>query len=237
MRKIVTFFLSLIILTSCSKNREETLVTLKFTHNWNGTPITNQDFNNLKFTNENGEKVSIERLRYLVSNISLINSKNYNLVDVGENSGNLIAISMPPGDYNLSFTFGFTDEDNKDGVYQDLNSVNFNVPAMMGGGYHYMQFDGKYINSNNQEAPFNYHAIRAIDRSNPQNIITKDTSFPVDLGMIKITNDTTIEIQMNVAKWFSNKWNLNTWDTPLMPNYNAQIQMNTNGKSVFSIKK
>ena len=51
--------------SSCNNEEENISITLNFTHHWNGTAITNQDLNMLKFTNANGEKVSIENLRYL----------------------------------------------------------------------------------------------------------------------------------------------------------------------------
>jgi len=46
-----------------------------------------------------------------------------------------------------------------------------------------------------------------------------------------------MEIKMNIAEWYKNPntWDLNTLHAPLMPNYNAQKQMNQNGQSVFSI--
>lgn len=236
---LITFtFFSCDDKTDCCKNPEPINITLKFTHNWDGTPITNQDFNQLKFTNLNGEKLSIEKLRYVLSNISLINSKNYQLVDFVENSGTSITVSdLTDGNYNIKFRFGFSDDDNKDGLYQDLNSTSFNVPEMLGGGYHYMQFDGKYLDNNNQEAGFNYHAIRAVDRTNPNNLVFQDTSFEVDLGTISITKDTEIEIKMNVAEWFKNpnRWNLNELNTVLMPNFDAQNMMSANGESVFSL--
>ncbi|MEN8835123.1 MAG: hypothetical protein ABF311_00005, partial [Polaribacter sp.] len=67
--------------------------------------------------------------------------------------------------------------------------------------------------------------------------ILQDTSFEVDLGNIEITENTTIEIKMNVAEWFKNPntWNLNELNTVLMPNFDAQILMNENGQSVFSL--
>ena len=118
-----------------------------------------------------------------------------------------------------------------------LNSASFNVPAMLGGGYHYMQFDGKYKDTNNADANFNFHAIRAVDRSDPNNLIFKDTSFDVDLGAVQIGNNTVIEIKVNLAEWFKNPytWNLNELNTVLMPNFDAQILMSANGKSVFSL--
>ena len=42
---------------------------------------------------------------------------------------------------------------------------------------------------------------------------------------------------MNLAEWFKNPntWDLNAMSTMLMGNYNAQIRMNQNGQSVFSV--
>lgn len=231
----------------CCVNVKPAEITFKFNHNWNDTPVSNTDFNELKFVNENGQTLSITRLRYAVSNITLTRNgesfsfKDYNLVDVTNNKNLSIILSEPiaKNSYsNISFTFGFKDDDNIDGAYQDLNVANFSVPAMLGGGYHYMQFDGKYLDDNNQEAPFNYHAIRAANRNQAipwENL--PDTSFTVNLGEIEIKEDTTINININLAEWFKNPntWNLNELNTVLMPNFNAQKLMNANGKSVFSL--
>ena len=239
MKKLIAVILITIVLfSSCSNDDENSSVNLKFTHYWNDTEITNQDFNQLKFVNENGETVSIERLRYLISNINLVGNKSDNLIDVGENYGELITITdLSAGSQNISFRFGFADEDNIDGAYRELNTANFNVPGMLGGGYHFMQFDGKYLNDNNEEAGFNYHVIRAVNRSNPDNLIFQDTSFEVNLGTVEIKNNTTIEIRVNIAEWFKNPntWNLNELNTVLMPNFEAQKMMSANGKNVFSL--
>ena len=241
MKKIsALLFLVILLFCSCDKEEENISLTLKFTHNWNGVPVTNQDFNTFKFTTANGENISIERLRYLISNISLAeeSANNHFLIDVGKNAENLIPIKDVLSNNNkLTFTFGLTDSENIDGSYQDLNSVNFNVPGMLGGGYHYMQFDGKYKDTNNQDANFNYHVIRAVDTSDPTSLKFEDTSFTVDLGIIEIKNNTTIEISMNIAEWFTNPntWDLNVLNTVLMPNFEAQKQMSANGKTVFRV--
>lgn len=241
MKKIsALLFLVILLFCSCDKEEENISLTLKFTHNWNGVPVTNQDFNTFKFTTANGENISIERLRYLISNISLAeeSANNHFLIDVGKNAENLIPIKDVLSNNNkLTFTFGLRDSENIDGSYQDLNSVNFNVPGMLGGGYHYMQFDGKYKDTNNQDANFNYHVIRAVDTSDPTNLKFEDTSFTVDLGIIEIKNNTTIEISMNIAEWFTNPntWDLNVLNTVLMPNFEAQKQMSANGKTVFRV--
>jgi hypothetical protein len=236
--------ITLLLFTACTPEKEccvqpeQFEVNLNFTHNWDRLEFTKQDFNELKFTNANGERLSIEKLRYLVSNISLLDAKSHHLIDVGENTGTSISIpNLTEGSYVLSFRFGFSDEDNTDGAYQDLNSVSFNVPEMLGGGYHFMQFDGKYLDTNTEESGFNYHTIRAVDRTDPNNLEFEDTSFEVNLGTIKITNNTEIEIEVNLAEWFKNPntWNLNELNTVLMPNFEAQKMMSANGKSVFSL--
>ena len=242
-KKYCLLILILILVTRCSEEKEccvqpQFTITLNFTHHWNGLKITPQDFNELKFTNENGERLSIERLRYLVSNISLINGKNYHLIDVGENSGTSITIpELTDESYALSFRFGFSDEDNTDGAYQDLNSASFSVPGMLGGGYHFMQLDGKYVDNNNEASGFNYHMIKAVDKTDPDNLKFEDTSFEVNLGTIVVANTTEIEIKMNLAEWFKNPntWNLNELNTILMPNFEAQKMMRENGETVFSL--
>jgi hypothetical protein len=243
-KKSLLFIITLILFAACTPEKECCVqpkqfdVTLNFTHNWDRLEFTKQDFNELKFTNANGERLSIEKLRYLVSSISLLDAKNHHLIDVGENTGTSISIpNLTEGSYGLSFRFGFSDEDNTDGAYQDLNSVSFNVPEMLGGGYHFMQFDGKYLDTNTEESGFNYHTIRAVDRTDPNNLEFEDTSFEVNLGIVKITNTTEIEIEVNLAEWFKNPntWSLNELNSVLMPNFEAQRMMCANGKSVFSL--
>lgn len=239
MKKIIgSLFILVLLFSSCNNSEENISITLNFTQNWDAVPVTSDDFNVFKYTNANGEKISIERLRYLISNISLLRNTNHTLINIGENTGTQLTINnLTPGSYQIKFVFGFQDADNIEGIYQDLNSASFNVPAMLGGGYHFMQFDGKYKNSSNQDSNFNYHAIRAVDKTNPSNLIFEDTSFEVDLGTVIITNNAEIEIRMNIAEWFKNPtiWDLNELNTVLMPNFNAQKMMSENGKSVFSL--
>jgi hypothetical protein len=69
---LIFLYISIFIFSSCSSEDENINITLNFAHNWDGVTITSQDFDTLKFTNEHGEKLSIEKLRYLISNISLL---------------------------------------------------------------------------------------------------------------------------------------------------------------------
>ena len=249
--RIILLPIFILIITSCHQDNDDkidlTNTTFTFSHNWDGTSITNTDFNTIKFTNLNGERLSIERLRYLISNITFHESNGnttvldgYNLVDVTNNEN----LSFTPttfvksGTYsNVTFTFGFNNEDNLDN-YTDLNSASWNVPAILGGGYHYMQFDGKFINNEDEEQGFNYHAIRAVDNAGENPTFPKDTFITVNLGEITIKNNTTFNIEMNIAEWFKNRntWDLNALNQMLMPNSKAQIMIHENGQSVFSLE-
>ncbi len=254
MRSIYLFLiLALYSFTSCSDDNgdmqsESASTTLKFTHNWNGELVTSSDFNTVQYTNQNGEMLSIERLRYLISDITFTNADSediildvYNVVDVTNDNGLSYTptTEIPVGTYsNVSFTFGFDNEDNSEN-YLDLNSASFNVPDMLGGGYHYMQFDGKYLDSNSNEQGFNYHTIRAVDNPGMNPTFPQDTFFTVNLGQVVIDNNTVIEVEANLAEWFKspNLWDLNIYNTVLMPNSSAQIMMYENGQTVFSLSE
>ena len=249
-RFLIILCISLLI-NSCSDDKdvviEPVAITLNFSHAWEETEITSADFSDIKFTNANGEMLSIERLRYLISEVTLTHESgvvtvldNYTLVDVtnSENLSLTTSTDILPGNYtNISFRFGFSNDNNTDGIYLDLNTASFNVPSLLGGGYHYMQFDGKYLDTNNAEAAFNYHAIKAVNNTDPNNLTFQDTSFQVNLGAIIVGNNTNVNVQMDVYEWFStpNTWDLNVLNTVLMPNFNAQVLMNQNGASVFSL--
>ena len=251
MKQCLGLFLVVILsLTSCSEDNDDNEIpqastTFSFSHNWDDTPVSNINFNALNYFNTNGEILSIERLRYVISDITFTTSNNenivldiYNLVDVTNNNNLSFSpqTQIPTGTYSVSFTFGLDTEDNAEN-YLDLNSESFNVPDMLGGGYHYMQFDGKFINSNQEEQGFNYHAIRAVDDPGANPTFPQDTFFTVNLGMIEITDNIEIEVKMNIAEWFKNPnlWDLNDFSQMLMPNSTAQIMMYENGQNVFNL--
>jgi len=249
MKKIMTLLIfGIVVFYSCGEDNDdnqtpEVFTTFEFTHNWDGALTTNINFNAIQYTNENGDLLSIERLRYVVSDIIFSNDERtieldmYNLIDVTNKDMSFTPQqSIPPGSYNVSFTFGLDNEDNSENLI-DLNSESFNVPDNLGGGYHYMQLDGKFINSNMEEQGYNYHAIRAVDNPGPNPTFPQDTFFSVDLGTIAINNNTEIEVEMNIAEWFKtpNLWDLNVLNQMLMPNSSAQIFMYQNGPNVFSL--
>ena len=122
MKKIITVIIfSLFIFPSCEDDVVSSLpntnVSFNFTHNWDGILIDNSDFNEIKYFNENSNELSIEKLRYLISDITFYKEngetiiiEGYKLVDLSDNESLSYETSLeiPVGTYNnVSFTFGF----------------------------------------------------------------------------------------------------------------------------------
>ena len=234
--------------SSCSSETDsDTVVNLRFTHEWNNAVVTADDFGTIQYVNAFGNQLSIERLRYLISDLTItkpsgetIPLNNYHLIDLeNENTLNLTSNqSVETGTYaNVSFIFGFTNTANTDGAYPDLNSASWNVPPILGGGYHYMQLDGKFINNIENEAGYNFHAIRAADNPGPNPSFPQDTFFEVNLGPLTVSENNEIIISMDIAQWFKEPylWDLNLYNQMLMPNSTAQILMYENGQNVFHL--
>ncbi len=248
-KTLIAFTLiTLVTFLACDSDDKPTNVTttFQFSNDWDGITISTSDIENTLFTNENGEDITITRLRYIISDITFTKSngdtqiiEGYKLVDV--TNGDLqytLDTQIETGTYNVSFTYGLKDEDNLTGIYNDLNAAVFNVPlASLGGGYHYMQFDGKYSNETVTDAPFNYHNIRAVNPGATPTFPDQPTIINVNLGPVTITKNTTIEVKANIAEWFKNPntWDLNILNQVLMPNSEAQLLMNQNGQNVFSL--
>ncbi len=251
MKKIFSLIIMSLLVLNCSEDQDDNLtigpsmasVGFSFSHEWDGTLINSSNLQTETVTNEHGEVINMTRIRYLISRLELINENGdtylfdgYKFTDLEDETTydfEPANNSIPVGNYTLKFIWGFNETDNIDGAYPDLNSASWNWPAMLGGGYHFLQFDGMY-NVDTTPDPFNYHngTARVSDGVFEQNFAVID--LPTS---INITNDATIEVKMNIAEFFKNpnSWDLNVLNTPLMPNYDAQKMMQENVLSVFAI--
>lgn len=226
------------------QNEDPELVqaTLTFSQTWGNNEVTQDDFDTTVFTTEIGQQITFNRLRYLLSRIILTEASGdqvqltaYELIDLSDPSTLALptSIQLPAGNYSLSMVYGFNAEDNVDGGYTDLNEAIWNWPEMLGGGYHFMQFDGMYHVDTPNPSVFNYHNGTArVDTG-----IFEDNFVLVDFpGSIEIQENVAIDISMDISEWFKNPytWDLDVYNTPLMPNYEAQKLIQQNAASVFS---
>lgn len=220
-----------------------TKVTFEFSHLFNGAGITNADFNQFNYVTEQGDTLSLTKLRYLISDLRFYRQdgdsiliEGYQLVDVTAGTGFTLDpdLEIPHGNYvGLSFIWGLDETDNVDGAYPDLNAASWNWPAMLGGGYHFMQMEGMYLDGG-VAMPYAYHNGTARVSAG----VFEQNWFKVDLGMEALDKQyADITITFDIAEWYRNPhlWDLNVLNVNLMPNYDAQKMMNANGRTVFSL--
>ena len=249
MKRLFSLCLFLLLL-SCFEDKDDNLditnlatPSFKFTQNWDGTDVTINDLGTTQFTNAHGETLNISNLRYLISKIVFENAdgdifllNGYQLVNVSDPNTSLFSPegSLPEGLYTLKFVYGFNEMDNIDGAYPELNSASWNWPQMLGGGYHFLQMDGMYNVDSAIAAPYNYHhgTAKLSDTEFEQNFVNFEFN-----NSIFISSNTQIEIQFNLAELFKNPnlWDLNQYNSSLMPNYDAQKMMQQNAATAFSI--
>lgn len=221
-------------------------VTITFTHNFDGTGVTANDFNTIQYTNLFGNQMSISKLKYLISDVRFYKSNGdsvvvdgYKYVDLTNSSTLSYAIGNIGHDTytGMGFIIGFDENDNISNQYTDLNALSWNWPAGLGGGYHYMQLEGQYIDSTSATGNYTYHYGTAKDGSVSPAIFESNYTFAQIDGVTISGSAVNIEIKMNIAEWFKNPytWDLNVYSTTLMPNYNAQILMKQNAPTVFSL--
>ncbi|MEZ5147907.1 MAG: hypothetical protein R2759_12810 [Bacteroidales bacterium] len=118
-------------------------------------------------------------------------------------------------------------------------------PEFLGGGYHYMKLNGKWLPAG-QTSP-NY-SIRLLGRgqvyySYPDSITgTSDNQFNVSLPAsgFTILADETVEIQitMNVENWFNDPhiYDHDIYGGYIMQNQEAMEMVKQNGHNVFTIQ-
>jgi len=247
MKKIALIIITIILFIGCNSDDDNNTpinvdVLFNFTQNWDGANVSSGDFGATDYTTDFGHEINILRIRYLISRMVLHNSNgdsynvgDYNLVDMDDLTTFSFNpnVTVPEGTYTLSFVYGFNQADNIDGEYNDLNTALWNWPQMLGGGYHFMQFDGMYDVNTTVPKPFNYHngTAKVSDGVFEQNFVEFDLANNLVIGEGSI-----IEIKMNIAEWFKNpySWDLDAYNTSLMPNYDAQKLMQENAATVFS---
>lgn len=216
-------------------------VTIAFEHLVDGGPVTIGT--DTPYTNAAGNAYGVTLVRYFISDVTLTYADasehaapgaHYVDHDLAETQAYLLT-GVPEGDLAaISFTMGLTPALNVTGAFSDPPESLMEWPQMMGGGYHHMKFEGRYINSASEPFAFKVH-------SGP--LGGTDYSFPVELDATgrAIADGATLTVQMNLEEWFTNPntWDLNdyfTADHPgIMGDAAAQASLKENGLGVFTL--
>lgn len=251
--------LVLIALFSCKKDDVTpsdnpsggTDVEKAITFNFKAQVNQSSDYMNkgMIFQNAFGNQFGITKLRYLISDIVLHKTdgtsyviEGYHYIDMDD----LSTISFTPsekitsGTYeSVELVFGFTPENNISFQYPELNQIGWNWPDAIGGGYHFMQLEGNYINENNETTAYLTHLGPTIDQTTSETInndvrVVLPKTFTVSKGATQVS----VDIEMNIDQWYDNPntIDLNVFGAAIMGSFDAQIQFQENGENgVFKV--
>lgn len=219
-------------------------VLLKFVHQA-GNALISKGFRNgpWPYMNAAGNSFNVERLRYYVSSFVVEGpggEKTYDrvhFVDFEDPSTWEVKLTdLPPGHYqSIGFTFGLDDTHNVplDQVrYAGADPMSW--PPTMGGGYHYMQLEGWFLDASGVSTAFHTHTGRLVDGSG-----THPHDFPVVVVPhfdSQAGQQTSVEIIMDVNHWYDDPLiDLQDHTSNIMGNTVEQDRVQANGVNVFRV--
>ena len=237
---ILTVLLAM-ALVSCDKPNRYGNLSVGIDYSVNGMQLMTDS---LCYHNEAGNTFMITEIQWFLSHMELQDTQGkwnpmgtfYIDTDIPE-SQTLKMDSVPIGHYQaLRFTFGLNEEDNLSGLYSDPPESNMFWPEPLGGGYHYMKLNGRYVNEAGELAPLNVHlgiGQNADHSEYYQNYFTVEG--PIDLDVAE-NKEHLIRLSMTVDNWFRNPnlYDFNVYGSAIMQNQAAQQALKENGQDVFT---
>ena len=230
-------------LVSCKKTASYGDLTVNIDYSVNGKALITDS---LCYCNEAGNEFLITEIQWFISKMELQDERGewvsseqkifYIDTDIPESQTLQIA-SIPVGRYKaLRFVFGLDEEDNRTGLFTDPPESEMFWPDFLGGGYHYMKLNGKYLNAEGHLAPLAIHL--GIGQNEDctefyQNYFIVE--LPIDFT-IKENTVNQFDLTMVIDNWFRNPnlYDFNTFGSAVMQNQAAQQALKENGKDVFT---
>ncbi len=241
-----------ILMNSCVDKEEYGTCTLTFNHLVEQQPLQRHA---LIYENSAGNPYQIDEVKYFISKLSFLKDDGETVsitepiapyVDLDYPETLSTSFSLPVGSYKeMIFTFGLDEELNQTHRFVDSPESNFSWPDIIGGGYHYLQINGKWEDEAGWLQPMNFHT--GIGQLYHSNVVTVDSiydfvhnHFTVQIPcafLVETEQTTPITLQMEIARWFDtpNIYNHNVFGSGIMQNQEAQKLIKANGHNVFSI--
>ena len=238
---------------SCHKPDSTGQLQLQFTTEVDGTPL---QYDVLDYVNDAGNHYEVNEVRYFLSRVKLQKSDgtevaitdnagiHYYDSDISSTHNWLVSDEMPVGEYkSISFVFGLDEVQNVTGYFVNPPETNMAWPAPIGGGYHYMQINGKWLNTNEELTPFCLHTGigQTYQDGNITGFVQNYFTVTLPLNGFEIPDGkiSSFTLTMNVNNWFRdpNVYNLDEWGGAIMQNQAAQEVLRVNGKNVFSVRQ
>lgn len=252
--RLIIMFLALATLVSCNKTQDKSDLDIVVDYQINEGLLL---FDTLCYTNEAGNVFLITEIQWFLSNIELKNASGdwYTLHQLGlhdtleisrifyidtniPGSQSLHVQPIQAGNYTaVRFTFGLDEHDNWTGFFNNPPESNMFWPEPLGGGYHYMKLNGKYLDTEGNLSPLNVHL--GIGQNEDlsqfyQNYFTVE--LPVDIDL-KANTENRFNLTMIIDNWFRqpHTYDFNVWGGAIMQNQEAQRVLKINGSNVFKV--
>lgn len=243
------FFLLILlsaVLSSCHKEKTVAL-SMSFAFEVDRQPLV-QDLR--QYVNAAGNHYEVNEVMFFISDIKLYKSDgsvitreriHYVDVDIPTTLEWDLGL-LPQGDYSaISFTFGLSDEQNQSYRFVNSPECDMSWPEVMGGGYHYLKINGKWLADNGQVKPFNLHTGRGQIYDEEGNVTEfVDNSFTVRIEKPFTLKEqwNTLQLVMDINQWFNAQqvFDWNEWGGSIMQNQAAQEILKHNGPYVFALK-
>ena len=236
-------FLVTTAFVSCKKPVQSGDLTVNIDYSINGKALI---IDTLCYQNEAGNEFMITEIQWFISKMGLQTEQGewvkleprifYIDTNIPENQTIRIS-AIPIGNYKaLRFTFGLNEADNQTGIYSNPPESNMFWPEMLGGGYHYMKLNGKFVDANGQLMPLNVHlgiGQNADHSEFYQNYFTVEGSINLNIAE---NTENQFNLTMIVDNWFRNPnlYDFNEFGSAIMQNQAAQQALKENGKDVFT---
>jgi hypothetical protein len=261
MKKLALFtilMLSVLLLTNCKEDKMETgKLTLYFKEVVNYDSLVTDS---MKYINEAGNEYLVSEVQYFISNIrlyyidglvySVLQDEGIHYIDSdipGTRTWEILE-NVPAGRIDsISFTFGLDEADNISGRFTDPPESNMFWPDELGGGYHYMKLNGKWLTPNSDISPFNFHlGIGQTYDTTGQVTGFIHNHFRVNcflaiyssyVAILEADRMNHLAIGMDISSWFAtpHTWDFNDMGGMMMQNQEAQEMAAENGFDVFFI--
>jgi hypothetical protein len=249
------FFILIVFISSCLDKNETGKIVINLNHKVNGYPL---EVDTLKYINAAGNPYLISEIQYFISDVVLYKVGGY-IIKIGDGDNIHYVDSdlpetwkwevydhIPAGHYDsISFVFGIPDEKNISFMYVNPPESYMFWPEYLGGGYHYMKLNGKWLEEGQtvQTTPFNCHLGRGqIYFSYPDSItgfIPNEfrVSLPGSSFVMADGGTNQINLTMNIENWFKepHTYDFDEWGSYTMQNQEAMQTLKENGYNVFSV--
>lgn len=260
----VTMLISVLLsISSCTKNSTTYVpspygtLTLNFRHLAEGMPLRKYE---TIYTNAAGNVYQVTDLMYFISDITLYRHGGKSRMLSYPDDILYIDDALPAtlthrftdrietGEYDsVSFVFGITEAKNKSHLFVNPPEVIMSWPQVLGGGYHYLMLNGKWIDPANVLMPFNFHLgigqLYSGSTYNTDSIYAfVQNYFRVKLPAASFTVDdhdsVVCTLSMHVEHWFETPhvFDFNEWGGNIMQNQAALQTVKENGVNVFDFE-